>query len=278
MEQNMSDTTSTAVERALSILEMVAASGGGLTNSDLSRRLKIPKSSASYILRVMERRDYLRRDDGGKYKLGFKILDLTGRAIPSQDVREAAKPVLAEFLKKTRLPEAHLAVLDNGRAVYVEKVEGEQSFIKMDIWVGHRLPVHTTAIGKVLVSHLPDDEVLKILETRQMEKKTKRSITDPAKFLRETARVRKYGFAVDDEENAEGVRCVAAPIFDAGGKVIAALGTSSVIMHIDEAHMPVIVDLVKTAAAKVSAEMGYSPKSSPQASAKTRSARAAAKP
>ena len=256
----MADTTSTAVERALSILELVAASGGGLSNSDLSRKLKIPKSSASYVLRVMERRDYLRRDDAGRYRLGFAILDLTGRAIPSQDVREIAKPVLVEFLKKSHLPEAHLAVLDNGRAVYVEKVEGEQSFIKMDIWVGHRLPVHTTAIGKVLVSYLPEEDILKILETRQMEQKTKRSITDPFKFLRETVRVKKYGFALDDEENAEGVRCVAAPVFDARGKVIAALGTSSVVMHIDEAHMPAIVELVKTAAAKVSSGMGYSPK------------------
>jgi IclR family transcriptional regulator, KDG regulon repressor len=274
----MSDTTSSAVERALSILEMVASSNGGMTNSDLSRRLKIPKSSASYILRVMEQRDYLRRDDAGRYKLGFKVLDLTEGAIPSQDVREVAKPILTEFLQKSHLPEAHIAVLDNGRAVYVEKVEGEKSFIKMDIWIGHRLPVHTTAIGKVLVSYLPEEDIRKILETRQMERKTKRSITDPAKFIRETSRVRKYGFAVDDEENAEGVRCVAAPVYDARGEVIAALGTSSVIMHIDEAHMPVIVELVKTAAANVSAEMGYSPKNSPQAAAKTPKARAAAKP
>jgi IclR family acetate operon transcriptional repressor len=82
-------------------------------------------------------------------------------------------------------------------------------------------------------------------------------------------RVRKYGFAVDDEENAEGVRCVAAPVFDARGKVIAALGTSSVIMHIDEAHMPEIVDLVKTAAGKVSAGMGYAIKNHPPVAAET---------
>lgn len=256
----MSETTSTAVERALSILEMVSASGNGLSNSYLSRRLKIPKSSASYILRVLERRDYLSRDAAGKYRLGLKVMDLTGRAMPQQDVREIAKPVMAEFLKKSHLPEAHVAVLDNGRAVYVEKVEGEKSFIKMDIWVGHRLPVHTTAIGKVLVSFLPDEEILAILELRGMEKKTKRSITDTRKFLREAGRVRKFGFAVDDEENAEGVRCIAAPIYDARGAVIATLGTSSIVQHIDEAHLPKIVDLIKKAAAKVSLGMGYSAK------------------
>jgi IclR family KDG regulon transcriptional repressor len=199
--------SSNAVGRALSMLELVAESGNGLSNSDLSRRLKIPRSSASYILRVLEKRDYLRRDAGGRYRLGLKLMSLTGGAIFHMDVREAAKTILADFLKKSRLPEVHLAVLDNGRAVYIEKLENESSFIKMDIWVGHRLPVHTTAIGKVLVSYLPEAEILGILAERGMERKTKRSITSPAKFLREAERVRQYGFAVDNEENSESVRC-----------------------------------------------------------------------
>ncbi len=239
------------------MLELVAESTNGLTNSDLSRRLGIPKSSASYILRVLEQRDYLRRDPGGRYRLGSKLLSLTGGAMAHLDVRDAAAPVLADFLKKSRLPEVHVAVLDNGRAVYIEKLENEKSFIRMDIWVGHRLPVHTTAIGKVLVSFLPDEEILKILELRGMERKTKKSIVTPQKFLREAERVRRYGFAVDDEENSEGVRCVAAPVFDAKGNVLAALGTSSVVLHISTENLPKIADLVKMSAAKVSKQMGY---------------------
>ena len=251
------DTTSNAVERALSIIEMVAESSNGLSNSDLSRRLEMPKSSASYILRVLEKRDYLRRDGDGRYSLGFKVMSLSGRAMKHLDLREVAKPILKEFLRKSRLPEAHLAVLDNGRAVYVEKCEAENSFIKMDIWIGHRLPVHTTAIGKVLVASMPDGDIIRILDLRGMEKKTKRSIRSPQKFLREIDHVRKYGFAVDDEENADGVRCIAAPIYDAHGKVIAAFGTSSIIMHIDEAHLPKIVECVKKSAGQISRRMGF---------------------
>ncbi|MBK8465675.1 MAG: IclR family transcriptional regulator [Chloracidobacterium sp.] len=272
----MSEITSTAVERALSIMEMVAVGKNGLSNSDLSRRLNIPKSSASYILRVLERREYLRRDTEGKYRLGLKVMDLTGGAIPGLDVREAAKPFLTEFLQKCRLPEAHVAVLDNGRAVYVEKVEGEKSFIKLDIWVGHRLPVHTTAIGKILVSFMPETEIIAILNLHGMEQKTQRSITEPEKFLREAARVRKYGFAVDDEENAEGVRCIAAPIYDARGSVVAALGTSSIIQHIDEPNLPKIVALLTDAAAKVSREIGYTATSHSQASPENSTKRAEA--
>ena len=255
----MTESTNT-VERTLSILETVAQSEHGLSNSDLSRRLKIPKSSASYILRVLERRGYLLRDEGGKYRMGLKLVTLTTGALAHLDVREVAKPILETFLQKSRLPEAHLAVLDNGRAVYVEKVEAQNSFIKMDIWVGHRLPVHTTAIGKALVSHLSEEEVLRLLDLRGMEKKTRKSITSPQKFLRELEKVRKYGFAVDDEENADGVRCVAAPIFDASGKVTASLGTSTVIMQLDEAHLPKIVKLVQEAAARVSEQLGFQKK------------------
>lgn len=252
------ETTSRAVERALSIIELVAESQKPQSNADLSRRLKIPKSSASYILRVLENRGYLRRDDGGKYRLGLKLLSLTSDSLTHTDIREIAKPVLQGFLKKSRLPAAHLAILDNGRAVYIEKVENERSFIKMDIWVGHHLPVHTTAIGKILVSGLTDYEIRKTLKLRGMERKTPKSITSIEKFLAEIKKVKKQGFAIDDEENSEEVRCLAAPIFDAKGNVIAALGASSTILQIDNERMPDLIEQITNSAEKVSRQIGYS--------------------
>lgn len=248
--------TSNAVERTFSILELVAESTYGLTNSDISRRLKLPKSSASYILRVMENRGYLVRADG-KYRLGLKLMSLSRGQLAHVDVREVAKPILERFLQKSRMSEAHLAVLDNGRAVYVEKVEAENSFIKMDIWIGHRLPVHTTAIGKVLVADLPDEEIVKILELRGMERKTRHSITSKTKFLHEIERVRKYGVAIDNEENSLSVRCLAAPIYNQKGEAIAALGTSATILQLDEARLPKVIEAVKEAARRVSEQMGF---------------------
>jgi len=251
------ETTSNAVERAFSILEIIAESTKGLSNSDISRRLKIPKSSASYILRVMEKRGYLVRTDSGKYRLGLKIASLSGGQTAHLDMREVAKPVLEKFVEKSRMSEAHLAVLDNGRAVYVEKVEAANSFIKMDIWVGHRLPIHTTAIGKALVAQMPDVEVLKILDLRGMEKKTRRSITDKKKFLIELEKIRKSGFAIDNEENSLNVRCLAAPVFNAQGETVAALGTSTTILQLADAQLPKVIELVKDAARQVSQQLGY---------------------
>lgn len=245
-----------AIERTLSILESVAHSSNGMTNSDINRRLKIPKSSASYILRVLENRGYLIREkESGKYRLGLKLMSLTRDMLTHIDVRDVARPVMESFVKKVKLS-MHLAVLDNGRAVYIEKVEAE-SFVKMDIWVGHRLPIHTTAIGKVLVSQFPENEITAILDVRGMERKTPKSITNQKKYLAELNKVREYGFAVDNEENAVGVRCVAAPVFDANGKIIAALGTSSTIMQIDEVQLPKVLEIVKSSALKISEQLGY---------------------
>ena len=242
------------------MLELVAESTNGISNADLSRRLKIPKSSASYILRVLEQRGYLNRDADGRYRLGLKLMSIASDAITGLDVREIAKPALRKFLRKSRLPGVHLAVLDNGRAVYVEKLEAEKSFIKMDIWVGHRLPVHTTAIGKVLVAGLDDEEIKQILRARGMEKRTRNSITTQKRFFKDIAKVREFGFAMDNEENSSGVRCIAAPVYDSEGKVIAALGTSSTILDINDETAPEIVEMVKDTASEVSKLMGFKKK------------------
>lgn len=254
----MSESSNT-VDRTLSILEAVSHSEHGLTNSDISRRLKIPKSSASYILRVLENRGYLLRENGsGKYRLGLKLMGLTRDMLTHIDVREIAKPVMEEFVRRVNLS-SHLAVLDNGRAVYVEKVEA-LNFVKMDIWVGHRLPVHSTAIGKVLVSNMTPDEISGILNLRGMDKRTPKTIMTPAKYLKEIEKVKTFGFAIDNEENSSGVRCVAAPVFDAQGQIVAALGTSATTTQLNEDNLPKIVKLIQQSGLNISGQMGYQAK------------------
>ncbi len=250
------DSTSTAVERALDILEAIGRRGGGMTNSEISRRLHIPKSSASYILRTLERRGYLRRDRfTGKYKLGLKVLNLSHRALMGLDIRDVAHPVLQQLAERTRLT-ANLAILDHGEVVYIEKAEAP-SFIKMDTWVGRRLPVHATSVGKALVAFLPPDEVKDILKEWGLSRLTPKTITVRSRFLRELERVRAQGYAVDDEESSPGVRCVGAPIFDSFGKVEAAVSVSGTTSQIDSAHLPRIAALVMEAARKISRQLGY---------------------
>ena len=147
----------TAVERALNILENVAHRRDGLTNSEISRKLAIPKSSASCILRTLERRGYLRRDaETGHYKLGLKILSLGGDAQSNLDIADLAPPFMRSLVERVQLT-AHLAVLDQGEAVYIEKVEAP-GFFKVNTWVGRRMYLHSTSVGKALLAWLPKQE------------------------------------------------------------------------------------------------------------------------
>src|SRR5258706_11518255 len=210
-----------AVERALNILQAAAHRRDGMTNSEISRKLAIPKSSASYILRTLERRGYLRREaETGRYRLGLKILSLGGDAQANLDIADLALPFMRTLSEKIRMT-VHLAVLDQGEAVYIEKVEAP-GFFKVNTWVGRRMFLHSTSVGKCLVAWLPKQEVETIVKQHGLKKRTPETITNMTKLLAELEHVKQAGDAVDDEENRFGARCLAEPIFDTMGNVTAA--------------------------------------------------------
>jgi DNA-binding IclR family transcriptional regulator len=250
------DLSSTAVERTLLILEAVAQREGGMSNAEFSRKLKIPKSSASYILRTLEQHGYLRRGgDDGKYRLGMKVLNLSRAALGGVDVREVALPVMRHLVDRIHIT-THLAILDHGEAVYVEKVEAP-SFIKMNTWIGRRMEVHSTAVGKALLAYLDSKERDAILRQRGLKKLTTHTITTIPRLLQELERVRQLGYAVDDEENSLGARCVGAPIFNGEGEVEAAIASTGTINDVPRDAVAHISDMVKEAARRISHQIGY---------------------
>jgi DNA-binding IclR family transcriptional regulator len=250
------DSPSVAVERALAMLEAIAQEPEGLSNAAISRKLQIPKSSASYILRTLENQSYLNRDAAtGKYRVGLKILSLSRGALSGLDVREVALPIMRHLMEKTNLT-CHLAILDGPEAVYIEKVE-PQGFIKMDTWVGRRMRVHATSVGKALAAHISQERLEKILADRGMEKRTAKTITSTAKLVKELEKIRTQGYAVDDEENNIGARCVGAPIFNQSGTIEASLGLSGTTQHVNAQSMPRIVEALKDAARHISMQLGF---------------------
>jgi len=250
------DSPSVAVERALAMLEAVAQEPEGLSNADISRKLQIPKSSASYILRTLETQGYLNRDaDSGKYRVGLKILSLSRGALSGIDVREVALPIMRHLVEKTGLT-CHLAILDGADAVYIEKVE-PPGFIRMDTWVGRRMRVHATSVGKALVAYIPQERLEKIVSERTMEKRTPKTITTIPRFLKELEKVRTQGHAVDDEENNMGARCVGAPVFSQSGAIEASIGLSGTTNQVNAHTMPRILEALKDAARHVSMQLGY---------------------
>jgi DNA-binding IclR family transcriptional regulator len=244
----------TAVERALNILEAAAQRREGLTNSEFSRKLAIPKSSASYILRTLEKRGYLRREaETGRYRLGLKILSLGGDAQASLDIADVALPFIRMLVEKIHLT-AHLAVLDQGEAVYIEKVEAP-GFFKVNTWVGRRMFLHSTSVGKCLMAWLPKHEVDTLVKQQGLKKRTPKTITTMTKLLAELEHVKHSGYAVDDEENSLGARCLGAPIFDAMGNVSAALGASGTLTQMDEENMPKIIEALKETSRRISRQL-----------------------
>jgi IclR family acetate operon transcriptional repressor len=187
--------------------------------------------------------------------VGLKILSLSRGALSGLDVREVALPIMRHLMEKTNLT-CHLAILDGPEAVYIEKVE-PQGFIKMDTWVGRRMRVHATSVGKALAAHISQERLEKILADRGMEKRTAKTITSAPKLLKELEKVRSQGYAVDDEENNIGARCVGAPIFNQSGAIEASLGLSGTTQHVNAQSMPRIVEALKDAARHISMQLGF---------------------
>jgi len=245
----------TSVERALSILELLASKHQGLSASEISRSAKLPKSSTSYLLRTLVSRGYVRRDaETGQHTLGIRVLSLGGQAVQGMALREVAVPHLRHVVEHTRMG-AHLAILDHGDAVYVERIESP-GFIKMDIWNGRRVAPQATAVGKALICRLERQEVQEIAAKHRITPTSAKTITTLPRLWEELATVSQRGYAVDDEEHALGVRCVAAPVIAASGEVVAAIGVSGTVTQINDDYLPVVGNLMRSTALRFSAQLG----------------------
>lgn len=226
-----------------------------MSNADISRKLKIPKSSASYILRALVKNGYLRRDkESARYRLGLKIVGLSHRALAGLDIREIADPILRQLVDTSQLT-AHLAVLDNDEAVYIAKLDSP-GFVKMNTWVGRRMQLNSTSVGKALIAFLPSEEVLPMIQRSGLNRRTPQTITVASRLMRDLEKVRELGYAIDDEENSPGVRCVAAPVFNSEGGVEAAVGLSGTTYQVERTSVPKVAELVKSAARKISQGLG----------------------
>lgn len=249
-----------AVTRALMILEGLAHAGRPVSLSELAQRLGLKLTTAHRLLSTLVACGFAEQEPvTQRYRLGIKALEIGNAALATTDLRTAARPYLRELVD--RLNEtANLAILDRGEVVYIDQVESTQIVIvKMFARIGSRGPAHCTASGKVLLAGLPDEELAFLLRKMPLERFTERTITDPELLLAELRRIRAQGFALDRGERDEGVFCVAAPVKNHEGKVIAAISLSAPAVRIDEETIHArFVPAVKSVAEAVSARMGFS--------------------
>lgn len=224
---------------------------------DITRLTGLHKSTVFRILDTLEQLKWLRRDPKtGTYRLGFGLFELGSRAIQGLDFYEASFPHLKELVKVTRQT-VHLVVHDSGKALYVNKVEGSSAVVVQPSQIGLRLPLYCTAVGKVLLSDMPSEKVTALLEKEGMARITANTIDQPADLFNALARVREKGYALDDEEIQVGLRCVAAPVRDFTGKVIAAISVSGLSAIFSEERLPFFIEELKRTTVRISAELGW---------------------
>ncbi|USG67373.1 IclR family transcriptional regulator [Brevibacillus ruminantium] len=245
-----------AVERALKILDLFDEQEMELKITEISERMQLHKSTVHSLLKTLQVQGYIDQNpENGKYRLGMKLFERGNFVIHGLDIRKVAKRYLVDLSTKTGQT-THLVILDDKEGVYIDKVEGPMATILYSR-IGRRIPVHSSGVGKSLVAWKSEKELRQILNGYQYVPQTPKTITNEQDFLSELERVRRQGYAIDNQENEAGVRCIAAPIRNHSGQVVAAVSISTLVSRVDDQELERFVQLLKTAADEMSGQMGY---------------------
>ena len=246
-----------SVLRAARILEAFTLENPTYTNSQLSKKLGFNKSAATRLLYSLEEAGFLRREKKtGEYSLTSRLFRIGSVYINQISFRTEAKPLLTELaslFKET----VHLAVLNDFEVFYLDKVESSQS-IGMMSRVGNKSPSYCTGVGKVMLAHLNDKELETFFHTIELRRYTPNTITDPGELKLHLIRIRDQGYAIDDSEHEAEVKCVAAPLRNEDGIVIAAISVSAPRFRMTrERTEREVIPAVKSTASRISNRLGY---------------------
>jgi IclR family KDG regulon transcriptional repressor len=250
--------SSKAVERTMEILESLDSSKRGLSVSEISRKLGMPKSSAHVLMVTLERLGYIRRASNGRhFSLGLKTYALGQRMAKSISVSDVALLHMQALVDDMKLT-AHLAILDHDQGVYIQKVE-PPGLIKFDTYVGRRMDLHCTALGKVILAFDASEEARHILSKKVFARYTPKTITSQRILRGEVGRVRRLGYAIDNEEEELGARCVAVPVLHEGIRFLAALSLSGTVSQVPLQSIESSVARLEHCAAAIAADNAVIP-------------------
>jgi DNA-binding IclR family transcriptional regulator len=246
-----------SLERAFDLLEALSA-GGELGVTELANRTGLVPSTAHRLLHTLAKRGYVSQStESGRYLLGYKVVEVaSGLEHRLERLRVVARPHL-ERIQRATGETVNLVVLDADRVVYVDQVEGSRS-VRMFTTVGTSVPAHTTGSGKAIMAAGPPETVAALYRGREpLERLTARTLVTLEALEDDFLRIRRRGYALDNEEHEEGVGCVATPVFDHSGRPCAAIsvsGPSSRILHANTAELGA---LLVEHAGEVSATLGH---------------------
>jgi DNA-binding IclR family transcriptional regulator len=244
------------IDRALAILEVLADEGPALTLAELARRIRLPKSTVLRLLNVLWQHRFVARDSrAGDYRLGLKLVELGTCASSQLDFVERARPHLDRLMAATS-ETVFLSVLDGTEAVAVDRVESPRT-VRVPLSIGGRTPAYCTANGKALLAFLPEAEIEARLKGAKLRRYTRNTIVTVSGLKNECRRVRTMGYAIDHEEREEGLKCVAAPVRNHAGAVVASVGILGPAFRLADKKLPGIAATVAETADAVSRELGF---------------------
>jgi IclR family KDG regulon transcriptional repressor len=252
MKQNLNE----SVLRAFTIIEYLADKDDWVALRTLARDLDLVPSTAYRFLASLKELGYVHQHpDDSRYQLTLKFAWVAAQILERTQLRRIARSTM-EQLTSISNETTHLAVMEGLEIVYIDKVDNDQA-VKMRSRIGTRGYLHSTAVGKSMLAFLPEAERSKTLEKLQLVPLTKHTIIDPAKFRVNLERIRERGFAVDDEENELGIRCVGVPVFDHAGHIAGAVSISGWTITMTQDRLPQLASLLQNACMKISQELGY---------------------
>lgn len=245
----------TALQRGLRVLKIFAGHETGLSAKKVGVLSGLPVSTVHRLLMNLQSAHFLTTDSSGIYHLGLSCIVLGQSAHAQMDLRRVSFPFLEELNHRTR-ETVHLTVRQGLSAVYVEKLDSPEP-LRIHSRIGASVPLHCTAVGKVLLAHLPGPELDKILGQLDLRRFTENTLGSLQQLQTELSRVQRDGFACDLEEHELHIRCVAAPIWDHRGACNASLSLTGPLVRMPTARIREVAPLIREIGMRISRELGY---------------------
>ncbi len=243
------------LDRAFKIVDALAASDSAVSSTELGERSDLNKSTVHRLLAVLEHNRYVERDlQTGRYRLGLKLVELGSVALSRFDLHGFAKPFVERLADETG-ETARLGILRQNEIISLLNAESRCS-VRTPSTVGRRSPVHCTSQGKSLLAFQPQFQVGQLLRSYRFTPYTRNTIRHASQFRIELAKVRSHGFAIDNEEFEEGLRCVGAPVRNHSGDVIAAISIAGPAFRVSPERMPELIRSVVSVAGELSESLG----------------------
>jgi len=244
-----------SLTRALTLLQRLSEAPTGMQLTELSYQLGMPVATVHRLLATFEELDFVEQDsEQGLWYVGLNAFTVGNAFLNRRDFVAIARPHMNSLVDQCG-ETVNLGVIDDGEAVFISQVESRE-VMRMIVRLGSRSPIHASGVGKALLAGMPENRIAQILERRGLPRYTERTLDNPAALYAELEQTRRRGYALDDEEHAVGLRCVAAAIFDENAQALAAISLSGPKARVVDDRLGELGQAIRRTAEEITAALG----------------------